>query len=93
VLDSQAPGDGDDLPRGLALTQDGFRHTVAERAVEIDPREAEVLNRQRPEAPERLIWRDGPSGDRLEQLPYFFPIHLRASFALPLRNPWRSTVT
>jgi len=40
-----------------------------------------------------LLRGHGTVRHRLEQRPYFFPIHLSASFALPLRKPCRSSVT
>ena len=85
--------DGHDLRRGLALAEDGLRDAMAERAVKIHPREAEILDGQVAKPRQRLVGLERSRRDRLEELPYFFLIHASASLALPLRNPCRSSVT
>ena len=81
------------LLRRLALAEDGLGHAVAERAVQIHAGEAQVLDGQRAEPGQRLIGRHRAGRDRLQQRPYFFPIHFSTSLALPLRKPCRSSVT
>ena len=85
--------DGHDLVGRLARTEDRLRHPVPEPPVQIDAGEPEVLHRQVAQPRERPLRRDGAAGDLFQQRPYFFPIHRSASFALPLRKPWRSSVT
>ena len=89
----EAPHDGHDLVGSLALTEHGFRHAVAERAVQVHSREAQIFDGQRAQAEKRLLRRHGAVRDSLEEGSYFFPVHFRISLALPLRKPWRSTVT
>ena len=85
--------DGDDLGGGLALAEDGLRGAMAEGAVEIHPREAEILHRQVAQPGQRALGRERAARDLVEERSYFFAIHRRASLALPLRKPWRSRVT
>ncbi len=87
------PDDGDHLLGGLALTEDRFGHAVAKRPMHVHAREAQVLDGKVPEAAERLLGRHGAGGHGLQQRLYFLAIHRRASLALPLLNPWRSSVT
>ncbi len=61
--------------------------------MEVHPGEAEVVHGQIAEACQRLVRLDRSSRDRFEELSYFFLIHASASLALPLLNPWRSSVT
>ena len=61
--------------------------------MEIHAREAEVIDGQVAQPGHRLLRRESARGDGLEKLPYFFTIHLSASFALPLLKPCRSSVT
>ena len=71
----------------------GLRRTVAQRAVDVHPREAQILHRQVPQPGERALGGERAPRDLLEQRSYFFAIHRSASLALPLRKPWRSRVT
>ena len=78
---------------GLALAEHRLGHAVPQRPMQVHAGEAEILEGQRAELRQRLVRAHRPSRDRLQQGPYFFPIHLRASLALPLRKPCRSSVT
>ena len=89
----QPSNDRDHLLRRLALAEHGFRHAVAKGTVHVDSREAQIFDGQVPEPTEGLLRGHLTGGHGLEQRSYFFAIHLSSSFALPLRNPWRSTVT
>ena len=93
VRPGQRGEDRHHLRRGLALAEHGFGRAVAERAVKIHPREAQILHRQVPQPRQRAARGERAARDLLEQRSYFFAIHRRASLALPLRKPWRSTVT
>ncbi len=81
------------LLRSLALAEDGLGYPVAERAVQIHAGEAQVLHGKRAEPGQGLLGRHRAGRDRLQERPYFFPIHFSTSLALPLRKPWRSSVT
>ncbi len=85
--------DGDDLGGGLALAEHGLRRAMAEGAMEVHPREAEILHRQVAQPGEGALGRERAPRNLFEERSYFFAIHRRASLALPLRKPWRSTVT
>ena len=85
--------DGHHLSGRLALAEHRLGDAVAKGAMQIDAGEAEVVDGQVAEPRHRLLWPKSPGGDGLEELLYFFAIHLSASLALPLRNPCRSSVT
>jgi hypothetical protein len=93
VVLGQALHDGHHLLRGLARAVDGLGHAVAQRAVQVDAGEAQVLVGQRAQPGERLLGGERAGRDLLQEGPYFFPIHRRASLALPLRKPCKSSVT
>ncbi len=96
VVLGQAGDDGHHLLRRLARAVHRLRHPVPQRAVQIDPCEAQVVVRHRPQPGERFVRGDGARGHRVQEGLYFFPVHRRvrsASLALPLRKPCRSSVT
>src|SRR6266498_5468000 len=89
----QLADDSDDLSRSLALAEHCLGDAVTEGAMEIHAREAQVVDRHVAQPCQRQLRRERARGHGLEELLYLFAIHLSASFALPLRNPWRSRVT
>ena len=61
--------------------------------MQIHAGEAQVLDGKRAEPGQGLLGRHRAGRDRLQERPYFLPIHFSTSLALPLRKPWRSSVT
>jgi hypothetical protein len=89
----EATRDGDHLLRAFARAEDGLGHAMTERAMQIHAREAQILDGKIAEPAERRLGRHRPARHRFQQRSYFFPVHFSISLALPLRKPWRSTVT
>ena len=85
--------DGDDLGGVLPWQKTASGRAVAQGAVEVHAREAEVLHGQVAQPGERALGRERAPGDLFEERSYLFAIHRSASLALPLRKPWRSSVT
>jgi len=72
---SQTLGDGDDLLGGLALAEHHLGKSVAQAAVVVEPREAEILVGQRTQPVQRLVDGTRAAPDGLEQLGQTLAFH------------------
>ena len=71
----QAPGDGDNLLRRLAFTEDHLRHAVAQRAMVVHLGEAQILERHVAQAVQRAVHIHCAGAHLFEQLPKLLLVH------------------
>ncbi len=79
--------DGHHLTLRLALAEDHFRKSLAQRAMVIDGGKPQIGERQRGQAPDRLVDRDTAGPHLAKQLLNKLPIH-RARAATSLTRLW-----